>query len=139
MGVISFDFDDTLTVKRPNSRDLPNYGMIRLLRKYHAAGHMVVITTYRCKDNEHRDWVAANEPYRTIIEEFRAEHGLTWPVVDQVRFTNHQDKGPILALLGADIHYDDMQNAIDSAEQFGVRGILVTPGEDREWAMEEIG
>ena len=133
MGCIAFDFDDTLTIKVPGSRALPNFNMINLLREYAAAGHMVVIVTYRCKDNERREWFSVNEPYRVVISEFVQEHALP---VDQVRFTNHTEKGPVLALLGAHVHYDDNPEAVASAEQFGVRGILVTPGEEREWSME---
>jgi hypothetical protein len=130
MGLISFDFDDTLTIKVPGTRALPNWGMIRLLRQYARAGHLVVIVTYRCKENESRDWLALNEPYRVVIDEFVEEHDLP---VGFIHYTNHTDKGPVLALMGASAHYDDDRVAVASTERFGVKGVLVTPGEDVEW------
>ncbi len=128
--IISFDFDDTLTKSYygHNHEGLlalltgPDHDMIQKLRDYAEQGHAIVIVTYRHPDHENPKWVAEFMPNRIGVRDFVQEHDLP---VEAIYFTAHQPKGPTLKNINATLHYDDCEDAIRSAEEHGITGILV--------------
>jgi len=127
--IVSFDFDDTLT--SPNwtfrnglwvSKVSLNEVMAAKVHAYDKDGHICVIVTYRSRKYECPRWIAENMPDKVRIEDFLAEYRL--PIRD-VYFTEHEIKGPVLAKIGASIHYDDDIDAVFSADWHGVHGVHV--------------
>ena len=123
MCVISFDFDDTLVRRTPNGYE-PHPEVVRLLRKHVDEGCKAVIVTYRNPNHEDNDWRIFYDPRRVAISHFISEYQLP---IAHVYYTNHSPKGPLLQQLGVTLHYDDDQDAIDSAEEHGIRGVWVHP------------
>lgn len=124
--IVSFDFDGCLLIHEftdaaYNAR--PNTDMVEQLKWHIGQGHVVVIVTYRTEEHEDEAWWSINDPMRTTISDFIKKHGLT---IQQIIFTDHQPKGPVLERIGAHLHYDDDPAAIESAAAHGIYGILVT-------------
>ena len=109
----SFDFDDTLV----RGMGLPILRTEEIVRRWHAAGHPCVITTARPPPDPGTICSVTLHCLRRRL-----------PII-QVYYTNLQLKGPTLHEIGAIVHYDDMEEQLRSAAEFGVRGVQVT----RDW------
>lgn len=115
--VISFDYDDTLTMPVLGPKGMqyvarPEY--VELAKKHAKDGDDVIIVTARSSGQRNK-----NE-----IEAFIKENGLD---IKSIHYTNHEKKGPLLAKLKADVHYDDREDHVASANAHGVKGVHVTP------------
>lgn len=119
--MISFDFDDTLIKWGPRHfADLQGDGpAARLFDRAIAAGIPVAIVTARWPELE-----ARMEEIGAGVRQWLAARGVPEGRV-QVVLTNNQPKGPHLAALGAQVHYDDDRAQCASAEAYGVRAVLV--------------
>jgi acid phosphatase class B len=141
--IISFDYDDTMTVSdyrdgiwrnpKHNNRRTPegenffqtpfranekhpfNIDIINRMKEYANSGHRVIITTARPKYTmEGKLHPRAREVYE-VVEFYNL------PVAkEDIYFTNEQPKGPLLQELGVARHYEDQQDQINSAEEHGV-------------------
>lgn len=98
IGIISFDFDDTLT--KPEFSDEegmwisqgPNEKWISKMRELYDEGNTIIIVTSRYdKDMEE-------------VRHFVQEHNLP---VSGIYNTNGADKAPLLEQLGVALHFDD--------------------------------
>ncbi len=107
---VSFDFDDTLV----RGDRTPILQTEEIVRRWFAAGHPCVITTARPPPDP-------GAVCTVILHCFRRHLPIT-----QVYFTSLQLKGPTLHEIGAIVHYDDMEEQLRSAAEFGVRGVRVT-------------
>jgi hypothetical protein len=96
--------------------------MAEKLFRYAEEGHTCVITTYRSKKYEDPQWIVENFPTKVRVEDFIKEHGLP---ISEIYFTEHEDKGPVLREIGADVHYDDDIEAVFSAERLGIHAVYV--------------
>lgn len=116
MAIISFDFDDTLTLADWDMELAilrgygPHHENIIMAKAFHAEGNEVIIVTARSPRSQ------------AVIMGFIDEHQLP---VKRVFFTSHTPKGPILKKLGVEFHFDDRDDQVSSAEAHGVRGIKV--------------
>lgn len=111
--IVSFDFDDTLCMEDGT----PNKTMIELVKKYYSEGFKCIIVTARNIKHETAAWIKKNNPNRVSVKSFIKEHNL--PIVE-CHFLNHSPKGPRLRKRGVLIHYDDRENEIKSAIDFGI-------------------
>ena len=126
MGIVSFDFDSTLTQPLWDSEDemwtsedhnAPNEeNIIKLMRLSHQ-GHKIIIVTSRSPSE------------RKAVEEFVAKHNLP---VEEI-YTTGGDKGAKLVELGAIMHFDDVpQSEDDSQGLFQGKWIKVSHPADPE-------
>lgn len=111
--IVSFDFDDTLCMEDGT----PNVTMIELVKSYYLKGFKCIIVTARNKKHETVTWIRKNNPKRISVQAFIEKHKL--PIVE-CHFLNHAPKGPRLRKRGVAIHYDDRENEIQSAIDFGI-------------------
>lgn len=117
--IVTFDFDDTLCIEKDGS---PNLEMIELVRKYAAEGYKCYIVTARNKAHESVKWINNNGGTRVRIKDFIKEYKLP---IKQCHFTNHEPKGPYLKKIGAVKHYDDHDEQLASAAEYGIDAIRV--------------
>ena len=99
--LVTFDFDDTLTMPKWDEEDEfwvggtdPNHKTISAMKKFAASGYDVKIVTSRHGTGKHKKDVAM----------FVKKHNL--PVKDIV-FTNGKWKADTLERIGSLLHYDD--------------------------------
>lgn len=127
--IVSFDFDDTLTVPYWDDRNKSwgaggaNHEMIDLLKMLASEGDAVFIVTARHADGEDE----RRRRGESVVSEFIRQHDL--PVLDVI-FTNGEPKGPFLAELGVSEHYDDHPDEVVSASENGVRCVRVPHPQD---------
>ena len=114
--IITFDFDDTLCM----SDGTPNMPMLDLVRKYAEEGFKCYIVTARNKKHESLKWMQKNSPNRVAVKDFIKEYDLP---IKQCHFTNHEPKGPVLNKIGSIKHYDDHDEQIESAKEYGIEAI----------------
>lgn len=119
--IISFDFDDTLCMEEDGS---PNQDIIDLVHKYNAEGYKCYVVTARDRKHEQSKWIEKNNPNRVKVKEFIKQYDLP---IKQCHFTNHEPKGFLLKELGVIRHYDDHDEQIASALEYGIEAIKVHP------------
>jgi phosphoserine phosphatase len=115
-GLITFDFDSTLTKPQwsdedemwneadPTKKGVEHSENHKLMNKYASEGYTIWIVTSRRQQNVKEVW------------DFVKNHKLP---VSNVIATNGEEKGPILANLNALIHHDDMpKDTEDSKKAF---------------------
>jgi acid phosphatase class B len=116
--IVSFDFDDTIYLSTGD----PHGETVDKMRQYHQEGHRIVIVTV---------WVAENQPSRITVPQFIAKHALP---VEDIHYANHTPKGPILQRIGAIRHYDDEEEQLQSAREYGIEAVLVAlPAGIKTW------
>ena len=116
---VSFDFDDTLL----GPQGYPNERMVSLLLWHSKMQDRCIIVTSRTEEHDSDSWIEENDPSRVSVASFVQKHSLP---VASIHYTEHEPKGPLLYRLGADWHYDNDGNEVQSAIDCGVIGILVT-------------
>ena len=120
--IVSFDFDNTLTVSvwRPEEWDFvhcgPNLAIVQCIHAHLKNGNDVHIVTSRNESVESK-----NE-----IEQFLLKQHLL-PLITGIHFTNGKLKASFLDELGVTRHHDDDECEIE-ALQNGCEGILVKNG-----------
>jgi hypothetical protein len=100
-AIVSFDFDDTLTIPVYDEEEerwitslIPQSNVIDKVFEHDAIGDTIVITTFRHSSGENK----------RAIQKFITENGL--PIdFENIRFTGSLDKSEFLARV--DLHYDD--------------------------------
>jgi len=132
--LVSFDFDDTLLLTRPDEdwglvEAGPNVPMLVALRAHAAAGDTVIIVTSRMasREFEFQQRIGAGgqlgcniEPPRTPVAAFVAAHKLP---VASVHFTEGKDKAEALASLGVAKHFDDDEHELEALQGTGIEGV----------------
>lgn len=116
--IISFDFDDTIYL----STGEPHPITVAKMFHYHQNGDKLVIVTARNPEHDQLDWIRENKPDRVSVGAFINRHGLP---VSEIYYANHTPKGPILQRIGAIRHYDDEEEQLVSAREYGVEAIHV--------------
>lgn len=114
--LISFDFDDTL-IDELGAFD----SVIQILLGHAQAGDRIVIVTSRNPAHELREYKRVSHPCRVLVRDFIKEHALP---VEAIYFTSHHPKGPLLALLGVKVHYDNDRFEIQPAVDAGVEIVM---------------
>ncbi len=114
--LISFDFDDTLLA----AYDV-NHEVLDILRGHASDGHTIIIVTSRNRHHDRRSWIKKYSPSRVSVRDFIATHELP---VTEIYYTNHKAKGPVLAKLGAHLHYDNDILEIKSCIEHGVPAVI---------------
>jgi len=110
-GIISFDFDDTLTKPEYSEEDGiwvssgPNLETIAEMNKFHKEGYTVIIVTSRYDKDM--------EEVRNFVQKYSLP-------VSGIYNTNGELKGPMLKELGVMKHFDDCPDEIETAEQYNV-------------------
>lgn len=118
--VVSFDFDDTLCM----GDGTPNLVMMGLVHKYAAEGYKCYVVTARNKAHESPKWIKKNGGTRIRVKDFIRDNQLP---IKQCHFTNHEPKGPVLKKIGALKHYDDKEEYLASAREYGIEAIRALP------------
>ena len=96
--VVSFDFDDTLTLLDSEyNYKAPNKFVVSLFKKFKEKGFKVLIVTSRMEKFE-------SDENRLAVKDFVDEMGLK---PDGIYFTEGQDKAPLLKNLDVVLHFDD--------------------------------
>jgi FMN phosphatase YigB (HAD superfamily) len=109
--VISFDFDDTLSLVDSEYQYIgPNKPLLELFREFQNRGFKVYIVTSRLEKNEEM----YKERGDMTVELFITEHGLN---PDRIIFTNLEDKVHTLRRNGAVLHFDDDEFEIAAIDQ----------------------
>jgi acid phosphatase class B len=116
--VVTFDFDDTLCMRDGT----PNFNMIDLVHKYASLGYKCYVVTSRNKDHETFSWMKKNQ--LTHVKDFIRDHEIP---IKQCHFTNHEPKGPILQKLNSIRHYDNMDEELESAKEYGIEAVRSLP------------
>lgn len=112
--IISVDFDNTLCMREDNAPNLP---MLDLVRKYASEGYKCYVVTARDRKHEEASWIRKNQPGRVRVKDFIRQYDLP---IKQCHFTAHKPKGPVLKKIGAILHYDDREEQLESAREYGV-------------------
>jgi len=109
--IISFDFDDTLSLVDSEYQYIgPNKSLLTLFREFQNRGFKVYIITSRLEKNEE----VFKERGDMTIDLFIAKHGLN---PDDIIFTNLEDKIHTLRRVGAVLHFDDDEFEIAAIDQ----------------------
>ena len=115
-GLVTFDFDDTLTVPIKDKEGFwcsggyqPNHEVIRILLEKSAQGHLISIVTSR----------PFTPSSKGKIQSFALEHELP---VEEIIFTDGEWKAETLVRMGSTLHYDDSP---DELERIRAKGIEV--------------
>ncbi len=126
-GLVTFDFDDTLTlpIKDPegywvSGGSEPNFEMIERLKEWSARRHPVAIVTSRPRTSGSESRIGT----------FIMLHELP---VDEVVYTNGEWKADFLADMGAVLHHDDRKEELERIEAKGIEVVEVPfpPGPKR--------
>ena len=123
--LVTFDFDDTLTMPRWDEEEElwmggtePNKKTISAMKKFASNGYEVKIVTSRHGTGEHKKMVA----------NFAKKHNL--PVKDII-FTNGKWKADTLERIGSVLHYDDDTYEISRIKSKGIKTIQVVHPMDK--------
>ena len=123
--LVTFDFDDTLTMPRWDEEEElwmvgtePNKKTISAMKKFASKGYEVKIVTSRHGTGEHKKMVA----------NFAKKHNL--PVKDII-FTNGKWKADTLERIGSVLHYDDDTYEISKIKNKGIKTIQVVHPMDK--------
>ncbi len=112
--IATFDFDDTLC----SEEGVPNHEIIKLVKSYSQKGYKCYIVTARNKSHDTKKWIKENNPKRVRISDFINLFNLP---IEKVYYTNHALKGPLLAKLGSEVHYDDHEDQIKSCKEHKIK------------------
>jgi FMN phosphatase YigB (HAD superfamily) len=117
--IVTFDFDDTLTLPHYDEEEElwttglePNKKTISALKKFASKGYEVKIVTSRHGTGNHKKDVAT----------FAKKHSL--PVKDII-FTNGKDKVYTLLRIGSVLHYDDDPYELSLIKNKGIKTIHI--------------
>lgn len=117
--IVTFDFDDTLTLPHYDEEEElwttglePNKKTISAMKKFASKGYEVKIVTSRHGTGNHKKDVAT----------FTKKHNL--PVKDII-FTNGKYKADTLERLGSVLHYDDDTEEISRIKSKGIKVIHI--------------
>lgn len=134
-GVISFDFDGTLTKWNKNLEgwyEVPFMAVINTLKDWSQKGHKCIITTHRTKELEGNPAFVGKGIDKMEIVELIKDDAL--PITPgEVIFTHMGDKGQALIGLrqkgiNVALHYDDEMKNLLSVASVGIIGVRVDPG-----------
>lgn len=114
--LISFDFDDTLLAAYDCNQE-----MVDILRGHADDGDTIIIVTSRNRHHDRRSWIKKYAPARVSVRDFVQRYELP---VTEIHYTNHKAKGPVLAKLGAHLHYDNDILEIKSCLECGVPAVI---------------
>jgi len=126
--LVTFDFDDTLLMTRPDEEwgvveDGPNTLVIEKMRAFLDAGHEVHIVTTRKAAGEEQD---DSEPTRTAVRPFLQEHRLLDRIAG-IHFTDGVPKADTIKRLGSNKHFDDDDHEIDNLPKGCIGVHVLTP------------
>ena len=117
--LVTFDFDDTLTMPRWDEEEElwmggtePNKKTISAMKKFASNGYEVKIVTSRHGTSEHKKMVA----------NFAKKHNLP---VKEIIFTNGKWKADTLERIGSVLHYDDDTEEISRIKSKGIKTIHI--------------
>ena len=117
--LVTFDFDDTLTMPRWDEEEElwmggtePNKKTISAMKKFASKGYEVKIVTSRHGTSDHK---------RTIAT-FVRKYGL--PIKDII-FTNGKWKADTLDKIGSILHYDDDKEEITRIKAKGIKVVEI--------------
>lgn len=117
--IVTFDFDDTLTLPHYDEEEElwttglePNKKTISAMKKFASKGYEVKIVTSRHGTGNHKKDVAT----------FTKKHNL--PVKDII-FTNGKYKADTLERIGSVLHYDDDTEEISRIKSKGIKVIHI--------------
>ena len=114
--VVTIDFDDTLAtyVDTGWGKSLvPYQAVLDLINKEHRQGSEIYIVTAR------------PEGEKSEIEQFVRRYNLP---IKSIICTNLKDKTPYLLKLGSNLHVDDMEHNLSSAEAAGIETLHFQDG-----------
>ena len=119
--IVTFDFDDTLTITRPDEdwgvvEVGPNMETINNMKEFIASGAQVYIVTSRFKSSSAQ---AYEGPQRSTPEQYVEEFGLQL-AADPI-YTNGKLKAQTLLGLGSQLHFDDDPEELDACEEVGIK------------------
>ena len=143
--VITFDFDSTLALYKPDEDygiryTGPNTEAINALKKHYRDGAIVFVVTSR-KESQERSLPELDEYERMVtpgVDHFLRNHGLD-RFIEQVYFTNGNLKRGVLKRLESAVHYDDDKEEL-SALPDGTQGMQVEfqTGDIKPWDDLEV-
>ena len=118
--VVTFDFDDTLTITRPDDdygvvEVGPNDEMITTLKSYVDRGIEVYIVTSRLE--------GSSNPDRSTPEQYVSLFNLK--LAGPPIYTNGELKAKTLVKLGSELHYDDDIEEIMACKDAGIKTFKV--------------
>lgn len=126
-GIISFDFDATLTQPVYDSDNEiwvnagPRHEIIDKMKQYSNGGYEIIVVTSR---------------YDFDIDEVREFVKKYELPVSRIYGTSGEPKGPLLEYLGVEKHFDDCPNEIQSAQEYNVKAERVWHPRDLETGNE---
>jgi RimJ/RimL family protein N-acetyltransferase len=133
-AVISFDFDDTLTMPIKDDEGFwtsglnPNMEMIQKMHEHKANGDKIIITTFR----------HGSPANKKEILQFINDNRLPIDNPEDIVFTGSKNKGEFLQMRGAELHYDDDTDVIDELESKGMRYVHIQHPADPEKRISPI-
>ena len=117
--LVTFDFDDTLTMPRWDEEEElwmggtePNKKTISAMKKFASKGYEVKIVTSRHGTSDHKRAIAT----------FARKYGL--PIKDII-FTNGKWKADTLDKIGSILHYDDDKEEITRIKAKGIKVVEI--------------
>jgi len=129
-GIISFDFDFTLTMPRWHARrkkhvegSEPNWQMIDEMKKLHAEGYEIIITTIRAEKDEEKRSKHDVISVKNFVEKYELP-------VSRIYFVGDigGNKGEFLSKIGGVVkHYDDNRGQLKSVKRHGIEPVRVFP------------
>jgi hypothetical protein len=118
-GLVTFDFDDTLTVPIKDKAGFwhsggyqPNHEVIGMLLEKSTAGHPIAIVTSR----------PFTQTSKEKIRAFAQEHELP---VQEIVFTNLEWKADTLERMRSVLHYDDNPDELERIREKGIEVIEI--------------
>ena len=135
--IVTFDFDDTLSLSHFDKEDDdwvhdgPHLPMINRFKRYQKAGYKVFIVTSRYKKLEEK---AKNNPKQTSVAEFAADYNLN---SDGIYFTDGKLKIDLLKSLNSLVHHDDDLEEIEAAKNSGIKTVISEPYKGLDVTIKE--
>ena len=124
--IVTFDFDDTLTITRPDEdwgivEVGPNDKIISAMRGFISKGAKVYIVTSRYPDR--LGYSVEGAPERSTPEQYVEKYGLNL-AADPI-YTSGKLKAETLTQLGSKLHFDDDIEELQACEEAGIETIKV--------------
>ena len=135
--VVTFDFDDTLSLSHFDTEDDdwvhdgPHLPMINRFKRYQKAGYKVFIVTSRHEKFEDN---AKNNPKQKSVAEFASEYNLN-PA--GIHFVNGTLKTSLLKTLNSLVHHDDDLEEIEAAKNVGIKTVISEPYKTKNLNIKE--
>tara|TARA_Y100001963_G_C6792869_1_gene456694 strand:- start:490 stop:1041 length:552 start_codon:yes stop_codon:yes gene_type:complete len=122
--VVTFDFDDTLTITKPDEdwgvvEVGPNMEMINLMKDFISSGVKVYIVTSRFPSRGIGDSLVPPELQRSTPEEYVEKYQLD--IERAPIYTSGELKAKTLHGLGSELHFDDDPEEIQECERHGIK------------------